>query len=262
MSVITQISAPGSGISATVFAGPWATGTIYRKNQQVALNGDLYLCIATHTAGASTQPGIGVDWTDAWTRQIDSVNADQLAAIAGADNPNASNVFPTMAQENIIMTAGEPLDAYKVIYLAVDGKVYLAQNDGSEIQASPFGITLESIDTDTTGTIRVRSGFITNPIWTWTVGGQLYLHEDGELTQTLPGETDFVVSMGVAISDTKIYFHPQEGILNPVIWYNSNIFEIDYVPANYTPVHVPGITTSATQLAAHLAGIDAQLAGS
>lgn len=260
MSIIKNI-ATSSTPSATVFVGQWTDATDYKKNQQTAMDGDLYLCVVSHTSATSTEPGTGEDWTDVWVRQIDSVSADQLAAISGADNPDASNVFQVMSQDIAVLTAGENIDAYKICYMGSDGEIYLATNNDTEAKASPVGLALESIVEDATGNVRVRSGFVTNGSWAWTAGDQLYLSTAGDLTNIVPTTDDVhVVGLGVALSPTKIYFHPQEGILNPVIWYNANLFEIDYTPSAYTPSNIEGVTTALNQLSAHLKGIDAKLA--
>lgn len=90
MSIIKQISSGGgSDPNATVFIGPWTSGVDYKKNNQVALDGDLYLAIVNHTSAAGNAPN-SVDWDDYWVRQLDSVSANQLAALAGTDGTPAS----------------------------------------------------------------------------------------------------------------------------------------------------------------------------
>lgn len=96
MSIIKQIiSGGGSDPNATVFIGQWSSGVDYKKNNQVALDGDLYLAIVNHTSAAGNAPN-SVDWDDYWVRQIDSVSANQLSALTGtAGTPSGTNKYVT-----------------------------------------------------------------------------------------------------------------------------------------------------------------------
>ena len=95
---IVSFGGGGSDPNATVWDGPWASGTDYTPNHQVGNNGDLFLCIVNHTSGNTTEPGVGANWTDKWVRQVDSLTSDQLAAAAGSGTPSGSNnlLRPTM----------------------------------------------------------------------------------------------------------------------------------------------------------------------
>lgn len=115
MSIIKQIITAGGGTgsdpNATVWAGAWVTATGYFVNQQVARDGDLFLCISSHTSGATTEPGTGANWTDAWVRQIDSVSANQLAALAGTDGtPASGNKYVTNSDAR--MTNSRPPESH------------------------------------------------------------------------------------------------------------------------------------------------------
>jgi hypothetical protein len=69
----------------------WATATVYTAGDDytpadaVTNDGNLYVCIVSHTSGASTEPGTGVDWEDKWVEivaplvsksVIDALNVD------------------------------------------------------------------------------------------------------------------------------------------------------------------------------------------
>lgn len=57
--------------------GDWVTSTAYVVNDGVSYNGSSYICIGDHTAGATTEPGIGASWETVWG----------LIAMVGATGP-------------------------------------------------------------------------------------------------------------------------------------------------------------------------------
>lgn len=267
--IIKQIVSGSGDPNATSFIGNWSAGIVYKKNNQVAVDGDLFLCTTTHTSAAGTEPGVGGSWATVWVRQIDSVNSNQLAALGGTSgSPSGSNKYVTsmdsrLDPNDVIGTAGENLAIHMLVYLKSDGKWWKAANNISAVEANCTGITTEAIDTGATGTIRVRTGFFTDVAWSWVTGDVLYVGTSGDITATAPTvDLTFVKQIGFAVAPTIIYFDPHEGAVNPMFVLNPNQFVIDYVPVNYTPTVVPGVTTALDQLAAHLKGIDAQLAGS
>ena len=265
MSIIKQIiSGGGSDPNATVFVGPWETGYDYKKNNQVSLDGDLYLAVINHTSAAATEPGTGADWQTVWVRQIDSVNANQLAALAGTEGtPGSGNKYVTnadtrLAPHDIDGTAGEALTIHKAVYLKSDGKWYLATNDLSSTEADAVGFTTEAIDAEAAGTIRIRAGFFTDETWNWTPGSVLYLGTAGNLVATPPNT--ITKQLGFAVEATIIYFDPHEGAIDAMFVINGNQLEIDYTPTAFTPANEPGVTTATNQLTALIKGIDAKLA--
>ncbi|MCB1713598.1 MAG: hypothetical protein KDK05_00505 [Candidatus Competibacteraceae bacterium] len=46
--------------------GAWATSTAYSTDDAVEHNGSSYICISSHTSGASTEPGAGASWETVW----------------------------------------------------------------------------------------------------------------------------------------------------------------------------------------------------
>jgi hypothetical protein len=52
---------------ATEFTGPWSDSSVSYLSLNIVTNdGSSYLCVLAHTSGASTEPGIGVDWETYW----------------------------------------------------------------------------------------------------------------------------------------------------------------------------------------------------
>ena len=263
MGIMKYIQTSGGTGSATVFKGTWLTATDYLKNQQVALLGDLYLCIVSHTSGATTQPGTGASWTDKWARQIDSLTVDEQAACAGEGTPSASNKFATKTYIDLISlcitaTAGETLSQYNVVYAKSDGKYWKADADTSITTADACGIVLQSggITANATGSIQVKPGYITNGSWTFTPHTNLYLGLAGAIVESATARSN-TKPLGYAETATQIYWNPQTGWSNTelVSGLSPDQLSITFIPANYTRTVVPSCTTTA-QLAAHLDGLD------
>jgi hypothetical protein len=85
----------GGGADRLRWKGAWVTATIYAKNDQVANLGDLFVCILGHTAGATSEPGVGVSTATYWVKSVDMLTADQMAACVGTGTPASGNKFVT-----------------------------------------------------------------------------------------------------------------------------------------------------------------------
>lgn len=103
-------------------------------------------------------------------------------------------------------TYGESIDEYEAVYTKSDGKLWLAQADGS---AQPcMGLAIESGIADEVKRIQI-AGPITNTSWAWaSIGQPVYLDPatPGALTQTPPGSNAQIV--GIAQSATTIFLMP------------------------------------------------------
>ena len=69
-SVVEQVSIVGYALQ-----GAWVITTDYFIDDAVTDAGETYVCIQDHTAAATDQPGIGVNWEDYWVL-IDYVESD------------------------------------------------------------------------------------------------------------------------------------------------------------------------------------------
>lgn len=63
---LTIAGSKGDPGGVTNWTGAWQTATAYTEGEAVSHNGSSYVAIADHTSGATTEPGVGVDWEDAW----------------------------------------------------------------------------------------------------------------------------------------------------------------------------------------------------
>ena len=46
--------------------GDWTTATDYDANDSVFNDGSSYICVADHTSGAASEPGVGGSWESYW----------------------------------------------------------------------------------------------------------------------------------------------------------------------------------------------------
>lgn len=79
-------------ISSRQLKGIWITATAYVVNDYVSNAGSIYVCIANHTSGATTQPGVGASWTSFWVdttatyaAQVGAIFVCKLTHTASAD---------------------------------------------------------------------------------------------------------------------------------------------------------------------------------
>ena len=99
-------------------------------------------------------------------------------------------------------TCGEDIDTYEAVYWKSDGKIWLAQADGT---AQPcIGIMIEDSLTDELMRFQI-AGPSTNVAWSWTVGAPIYLDPTtpGALTETPSGSNAQI--LGYAQSATTLF---------------------------------------------------------
>jgi hypothetical protein len=53
--------------------GGWQTATAYERNQALTRNDVVYRCIADHTSGSTTEPGVGASWETVWEVMIGAI---------------------------------------------------------------------------------------------------------------------------------------------------------------------------------------------
>lgn len=91
------------------WCGEWTTATLYHVNELVyhAKTGYgqcVYICTSEHTSGASTEPEVGVSWTDKW----------DLYSEGGADGEDGEGAGDLKADGTVPLTANWDVGAYKI----------------------------------------------------------------------------------------------------------------------------------------------------
>ena len=96
------------------------------------------------------------------------------------------------------VTAGEALAINVPVYMHTDGEVYKADN--TKVY---FGLTQAAIANGAEGYVLICNGAeVTNAGWSWTVGGEIFVHTvAGELSQSEPATPTVV---GIASAATKL----------------------------------------------------------
>lgn len=101
--------------------------------------------------------------------------------------------------------AGEALSGHRAVYVGDDGQAYYASN-GSANSTRTAGITTGAASLGATATIRPE-GIVTEPSWTWSGSGPVWLGSSGNLTQTPPA-SGYLVQIGVPIGPTSLLVQP------------------------------------------------------
>lgn len=102
--------------------------------------------------------------------------------------------------------AGTILSALRVVYES-QGRVYLLSADDESHAELVLGLTLTSSDQGASVAV-MRAGAVDDLTWSWTPG-QVWLGEDGNLTQTPPA-AGVDLSVGTAVSATRLILNLQQ----------------------------------------------------
>lgn len=100
--------------AATIIAswkGPWVTATGYAVGEKVSNGGSSYISISQHTSGATTEPGVGVNWTTRWNlmaqKGASGVGAgDMVGANNLTDVADPASAFGNIKQASSLTVSG------------------------------------------------------------------------------------------------------------------------------------------------------------
>jgi len=105
-------------------------------------------------------------------------------------------------------TASEEIAAWKLVTsVFASGQIEVAGTDSYD-NAMVIGITEALISAAGSGPITTY-GLVTNPAWTWSGKGFLFLGSDGLLTETAPGQGEWVIIVGFIVSATQVFINPR-----------------------------------------------------
>lgn len=146
-----------------------------------------------------------------------SVNAATTSPIKGKDiyqysqgreimYPN-TEWNPQYHSGTVIRIPCEVLIGYcKLVYVSSSGKISVADADLS-YTIPAIGISTDSYSAGYNGCVILTDGYLTNPGWSLTSGGRVYVGLTGSITQTEPSGTgDQVQVIGVAMDNNTIKF--------------------------------------------------------
>lgn len=110
--------------------------------------------------------------------------------------------------------ASGALGGQRLVVPRNDSKIEYASNQTLTQRDRPIWLTRNAAVTDEVLTVHAYGAF-TEPSWTWTPGGTLYLGVNGLMTQTAPTALAgalFSLQVGVALAPTMIFFDPKSPI--------------------------------------------------
>ncbi|GAI89662.1 unnamed protein product, partial [marine sediment metagenome] len=116
----------------------------------------------------------------------------------------------------VLGKAGEDISAGEIVYLKSDGKLWLADADGTGTMPVKAMATAD-ISAQATG-VFLLDGFMFLTAWEWTVGASLYAHTTpGAMTATAPSSSgDEVQRLAIAVSADVVNFRPSKDVLEIV----------------------------------------------
>lgn len=113
----------------------------------------------------------------------------------------------------VLGTAGEDIDAGEVAYLKSDGKLWLADADGTNTMPVKAMATADIL-ADASG-VFLLDGFMRVDAWNWTVGNILYAHTTpGAMVATAPATSgDEVQRVAFAVTADIVNFRPSKDVI-------------------------------------------------
>jgi hypothetical protein len=142
----------------------------------------------------------GMWWSKTATREL-YFHMNSVWTLFATYNTTISQ-WQVASGDAAIVTAGEPLNGGRAIFIDTDGKAYKADKDSLSEVRGILGINPGAISIGTTGIVKFL-GMIVDPVWSWATNGVIYCGADGVLTQTPPA-TGNVRRIGVAFSATSL----------------------------------------------------------
>lgn len=95
------------GDDGLFWRGAWVTATAYAKDDAVSYGGSSYIATSAHTAGATTEPGVGVDWATVW---------DLVAQKGAQGDPGAAGAVILDDLTDVDVTTVAPTDKQALVY--------------------------------------------------------------------------------------------------------------------------------------------------
>lgn len=137
-----------------------------------------------------------------------ATDAGKLVMTASDGKIDSTFLPNDITAETISATAGEALNAYDLVYLKSDGKIYKADAGATNKQPC-IGFVKASVASAATGTVYF-DGAVTGA--GFTQGQPVYLSATaGASTATAPSTTGQIIQqIGIAFSTTQFMFKPQQ----------------------------------------------------
>lgn len=131
------------------------------------------------------------DFYNAYKNQYLYVDYDTKGDFVQADDVNSKQ------EKIVVIEAQEQIDQYKVVSINDEGKAVVASIDDLSTK-KVIGIQLETVSEGEYLQIQVQ-GNIKNSSWQFTPGSEVYLINEGGLSDSMPSSGLFNVQLGIAV---------------------------------------------------------------
>lgn len=108
--------------------------------------------------------------------------------------------------------AGEPISALKLVYAALDGKIYVANNTATFDEALVMGVAINAAASIGDMVTIVLSGVLQDTSWSWAANELLFLNSLGTITNVIP-VSGHRSKIGKALMSNKILIEIEEPII-------------------------------------------------
>lgn len=135
----------------------WVTATAYAQDDGVSRNGSSYRCTASHTSGATTEPGTGASWATVW-EVIAAKGADGTNGTNGATGPTGPAIGVNFTYSTTTADADPGAGAFRLNNTTI-ASATAAYIDNSEAGGSAVTSWLDTFDDSTNavrGTLTIR----------------------------------------------------------------------------------------------------------
>lgn len=132
------------------------------------------------------------------------ITGDMSLAFVGGDPATAE---ATVSRVRVQMTAGTDLSGHRAVAANASGEAIYPDITVLDDGVGIIGITTGAIITGDSGPVQVI-GEMEEPSWTWTPGQQIYVDDQGVLTQTVPSGA-WIVMIAIARTATMISINPR-----------------------------------------------------
>lgn len=149
-----------------------------------------------------------------------NVNISSLDPALVVTEPTANNFnldinedLQKLAVLKIDYEAGEPISALKLVYAALDGKIYVANSNATFDESLVMGVALNAAMSAGDTVTVVLSGVLQDLSWSWAANELLFLNNLGSITNVVPAAPGHRTKVAKALTANKILVEIEEPII-------------------------------------------------
>jgi hypothetical protein len=168
----------------------WQTGLPYVTQETAAVHGGkIYICTSSHTAGATTEPGVGADWETVWAE----VQGGGSMTYPGAGIPNSTGSawgtsYSLDTDLASVSGSDDSIPSAKATKSALDGKQAVLTNPVTGPASPTAGMLAKWGPSGQALVDGLKFGTLTDTKYcTYTTANGLVCNSDGSGAMTYPG---------------------------------------------------------------------------